>query len=139
MNMFKTTDAKSAEELIDNLDEPRKSEILKLHNFIRKTVPKLSVSLYGAIIGYGNYHYKSKSGRDGDWMIIGLASQKNYISLYICAVENGEYLAEKHKADLPKTSVGKSCIRFKHLEDVDMEVLKKLILKAESLGGMNAV
>lgn len=137
--MFKTTDAKSVEELISKIDEPRRSEIKKIHEFIRKTVPKLTLSLYGAIIGYGNYHYKYSSGREGDWMLIGLASQKNYISLYICATENGEYLAEKNKEELPKASVGKSCIRFKKLEDVNLEVLKKIILKAEKLGGMGAV
>lgn len=137
--MFKTTDAKSVEELISKIDEPRRSEIKKIHEFIRKIVPNLPVGLYGAIIGYGNYHYKYSSGREGDWMLIGLASQKNYISLYICATENGEYLAEKNKEELPKASVGKSCIRFKKLEDVNLEVLKKLILKAEKLGGMGAV
>lgn len=139
MNMFKTTDAKSVEELISKIDEPRRSEIKKIHEFIRKIVPNLPVGLYGAIIGYGNYHYKYSSGREGDWMLIGLASQKNYISLYICATENGEYLAEKNKEELPKASVGKSCIRFKKLEDVNLEVLKKLILKAEKLGGMGEV
>ena len=137
--MFKTTDAKSVEELISKIDEPRRSEIKKIHEFIRKIVPNLPVGLYGAIIGYGNYHYKYSSGREGDWMLIGLASQKNYISLYICATENGEYLAEKNKEELPKASVGKSCIRFKKLEDVNLEVLKKLILKAEKLGGMGEV
>lgn len=137
MNMFKSTDAKTVDELINKLAEPRRSEMLTLHKFIQETVPSLPIGLYGAIIGYGNYHYKSKSGREGDWMIIGLASQKNYISLYICSLEDGEYLAEKHKDELPKTSIGKSCIRFKKLEDLDMQVLKKLLLKAEKLGGMN--
>lgn len=135
--MFKTTDAKSVEELINKIEEPRKSEMLKLHHFIQKTVPHLPIGLYGAIIGYGNYHYKSKSGREGDWMIIGLASQKNYISLYICSIEDGEYLAEKYKSELPKASVGKSCIRFKRIEDIDLDVIRKLILKAEKIGGMN--
>ena len=136
--MFKTTTAKNVSEYLDSLEEPQKTEILQLHDFIKHTVPKLPLGMYGAIIGYGNYHYKSKSGREGDWMIIGLAAQKNYISLYICAVENGEYLAEKHKEELPKASIGKSCIRFKKVEDLDLEVIKKLILKAEKLGGMNA-
>ena len=135
--MFKTTDVKDAAELISRLEEPRKSEMIKLDAFIKKTVPNLPVSLYGAVIGYGKYHYKSKSGSEGDWMIIGLASQKNYISLYICSMEDGEYLAEKYKDELPKADIGKSCIRFKKFEDIDLEVLKKLILKAEKIGGMN--
>ena len=139
MNMFKTTTAKSVEEYINTLEQPRKSEMLKLHDFFRKTLPKLPISMYGAIIGYGNYHYKSKSGREGDWMLIGLASQKNYISIYVCAVEGNEYLAEKHKAEFPKASIGKSCIRFKKFEDIDLEVLKKLVFKAEKLGGMSSI
>jgi len=137
MSIFKTTTAKDAEELISKIEEPRKTEIEMLHAFIKKTVPKLPINLYGAIIGYGKYHYKSKSGSEGDWMIIGLASQKNYISLYICSMEDGEYLAEKYKDELPKADIGKSCIRFKKFEDIDLEVLKKLILKAEKIGGMN--
>jgi hypothetical protein len=79
------------------------------------------------MIGYGSYHYKYASGREGDCAIIALASQKSYISVYITASENGEYVAEKHKAELPKASIGKSCIRFKKLAEIDLKVLEKLV------------
>jgi len=136
--MFKSSKATTPEELFALIDEPRKSEMLELHKLILKTVPKLKPKMYGSIIGYGEYTYKYASGRTGEWMIIGLASQKNYISLYICAVEGKEYVAEKHKAEFPKASIGKSCIQFKKIEDIDTKALTNLLLKAEKLGGMFA-
>jgi hypothetical protein len=127
MNMFKTTNAKTPEEYINLLSEPRKSEIKKLHEFIRKTVPELKPHIMSGMIGYGIFHYKGRSGREGDWFVVGLASQKNYISVYVCGVSDGEYVAEKHRADLPNADIGKSCIRFKKTEDVDLKVLAKII------------
>jgi hypothetical protein len=131
MNMFKPNTTSSPEEYIAKLEEPRKSEIQKLHDLIRETVPNLKPFMISGLIGYGQYHYKSKSGREGEWYIIGLASQKNYISLYCCAVDGKEYLAEKYKNELPKASIGKSCIRFKKVEDLDVAILKKLFKESE--------
>lgn len=73
-----------------------------------------------------------------DWPTIAVASQQKYVSLYICAMEGREYIAEKYKqslashvgkTDLGKVSVGRSCIRFKKIEDLNLESLKKLLLK----------
>ena len=65
--------------------------------------------------------YKYASGREGDWFRIGVASNKNYISLYICAG------AERYKEALPKASIGRGCVRFKRLGDLDRAALKKMI------------
>ncbi len=139
MNMFKTTDAKTADEYIELLDEPRKSEIKNIHQMILKTVPKLKPFIISGMIGYGKYHYKSKT-REGEWAIILLASQKNYISLYACGYNENDYVAEKYAKELstkdtsrkhPKVSVGKSCIRFKSFDDVDLDVLKIVLKEAE--------
>ena len=133
--MFKTTTAETPEEYIDLIEEPRKSEIKKLHEFIKKTLPNVKPYIETGMIGYGKFHYKSKSGREGDWALIGLASQKNYISVYVCAADGKEYVAEKYKKDLPKASIGKSCIRFKKTDDINLDVFKKILLEAEKLGG----
>ena len=134
MNMFKPTKAKTPEEYIANIDEPRKSQFKSFHDFIRKTVPHLKPLILAGMIGYGTYHYKSKSGREGEWTLIALASQKNYISLYICALDGNQYIAEKYKKDLPKASIGKSCIRFKKIEDVDFPLVRKILLEATTTG-----
>ncbi len=51
-------------------------------------------------MGYGPYRYKYASSREGDWFVVCLASQKNYISLYICACDDNGYLVENNKERL---------------------------------------
>ena len=128
--MFKNSKAKTVKEYIDSIEEPRKSQIIELHEFIQKCAPDLKVWLYGQIIGYGTYHYKTKSGQEGDWMILGLSNRKNYISVYACAADGHEYVAEKNKDILGKASIGKSCIRYKKMEDIDWKGLEKTLKEA---------
>lgn len=139
MNMFKPTSAQTPEEYIEALEQPRRQEVEKIHKLIQQTLPSQKPHILSGMIGYGTYHYRYASGREGDWSLIALASQKNYISLYICSVENGEYIAESYKKALPKASIGKSCIRFKRLEDVDTNVLIEIIKKAEKAGGAGQI
>ncbi len=122
-------DVATPEEYFEKLEEPRKSEIMRIHNLICETVPELNPHIRSGMLGYGAYHYKYASGREGDWFKIGLASNKNYISIYACAVVDGGYVAEAYKEKLPKASIGRSCIRFKKLEDVDVKVLKEIFKK----------
>jgi hypothetical protein len=79
------------------------------------------------MLAYGHWHYKSASGREGDWFRIGVASNKNYVSLYVCASDGKCYVAERFKKALPKANVGKCCVRFKRLSDLDEAVVAKLI------------
>lgn len=133
----KTPSAKTPAAYIKQLKEPRRSEIKELHEMIMKLVPNPKPRMYRNIIGYVDYHYKYASGREGDWFVLGLASQKNYISLYASLVEDGKYVAEMYQKDLPKADIGKSCIRFKKLEDVDKKVLKKIIKHSYKIAKAN--
>lgn len=134
MNMFKQTSAKTAEEYIALVDEPKRSQILKIHEFICKTVPKLKPYIQSGMIGYGKMPYMSKSGREGDWFVIGLASQKNYISIYSCATKDGEYLAEKYRAKLGNASIGRSCIRYKKFEEIPWKALEEVLKESQDVG-----
>jgi hypothetical protein len=68
-----------------------------------------------------------------------VASNKNYISLYLtAAAPDGGYLAERYQEQLPKASIGKSCIRFKRLGDVDQDVLERLLRRVAELGAPSA-
>lgn len=113
----------------------REPALRQVDELIRATAPSLERTMVSGMamnmVGYGMFHYKSKSGREGDWPILALANQKNYMSLYVCALENGEYIAEKHAAQLGKVSVGKSCIRFKKFDDLNMDVLKDILASLE--------
>lgn len=133
--MFKPVKTKNEKEYIDSIDEPRKSEIVELDKFIKKAVPSLKPQFAFNMLGYGMFHYKNKSGSEGDWSVVSLASQKNYISVYVCAVKDGKYVAETNKEKLGKVSVGKSCIRFKKLEDVNLDTLSKILKEAEKNPG----
>ena len=88
---------------------------------------------------YGKYHYKSASGREGDWFLIGLSAGKNSYSLHICAGDKDGYLAERNAAKLGKVKTGRSCINFKKLEDLKLDVAMGLVKQAAKSGGINAV
>jgi hypothetical protein len=128
--MFQDTGAKTPDEYISKLDEPRRTEVQKIHDFIRKVVPELDPFMISGMIGYGKYHYKSPSGREGDWAIIALSSRVNYISIYACAVEGDQYVAEKYKSKIPHADIGKSCIRYKKFENIDWDGLEAVLQAA---------
>lgn len=81
--------------------------------------------LWGSrIVGFGTYHYKSKSGREGDWMRIGFAPGTGKFSLYLTF--DAAELTDRVK-DLGKYKIGKGCVYINKLADVDLEKLKQLI------------
>ncbi len=137
--MFKSTKAVSPEEYITAIAQPRRNDVETIHALIQKTLPSLKPHILSGMIGYGTYRYRYASGKEGDWSLIALANQKNYISLYICSVEKGKYIAEEYKEKLPKASIGKSCIRFKTLADIDLSILTEIIKKAQKVGGAGQV
>jgi uncharacterized protein YdhG (YjbR/CyaY superfamily) len=120
------------EEYIATVPEPRRTEVKRVHDLIRSTVPELKPFMQSGMIGYGPYHYRYETGREGDWFIVGLAGRKNYVSLYVTPSVNGRYLAETYAPKLPKADVGKSCIRFRHVDDLDQGALKSLLRKAST-------
>lgn len=136
MNMFKKILPTSVKEYLEAVPKERKELINFLHDFIQKSAPKLKTHFAYNMLGYGSFKYLNHRKEEIDWPIIALANQKNYISVYVCAMDSGEYLAEKNKDKLGKVSVGKSCIRFKKLEDVNLDVLKDVIQAAAKRPGL---
>ena len=132
--MFKTTAATTPDEYIEALEEPRRSEVRRLHELIRRAAPDLEPHIQSGMLAYGSYHYRYASGREGDWFPIGLASQKRYISLYVTASDGTQYLAETYRDRLPKTDIGRSCVRIKKLSDIDLAELESLIREGASAG-----
>lgn len=99
-------------------------EILKLMKRASKAEPKMWGS---SIVGFGSYHYKGASGREGDWMMIGFSPRKQNLTLYIMpGFERYPDLMKK----LGKYSTGKSCLYIKRLSDVDVDVLKELMVES---------
>jgi hypothetical protein len=71
--------------------------------------------------------------------LMALASQKNYISVYVCIMDGESYIAESYKSKLPKASIGKSCIRFKKIADIDLDILKEIVQTSSKFPAMGAV
>ena len=115
------------EEYFAALAEPRQGELRALHALIRESAPGLEPTMEFGTPGYGRYHYRYASGREGDAATVSLASHKNSISLYVACMDGDRYLPELFADRLPKASVGKSCVRFKRLSDVDTGVLGELL------------
>lgn len=124
---------KTPEDYLASLSPERRAIVEPLHAAIRKAVPELEPHIAYGMLCYGPFPYKYASGREGVWFVVGLASQKQYVSLYLCACDKDGYLAENNKDRLGKVSVGKGCIRFKRLEDLDLKVAIQLVKKAARL------
>jgi hypothetical protein len=134
--MFKEVKATNVKEYLKMLPKERLPIIENLHSFIQKVAPSLKPHFAYNMLGYGKFKYKNYKKEEIYWPTVALASQKNYISLYICALEGGEYVAEKYKNDLGNVSVGKSCIRFKKIADLNLKTLEKVIKLAEKSPGI---
>lgn len=139
MNMFKATKAKTVKEYLQAVPEERREAVEFLHEFIQKTAPKLKAHFAYNMLGYGSFPWRNYKNEAITWPTLALANQKNYISLYVCSVQNGKYIAEMHAKELGKVSVGKSCIRFKKLSDLNLKGLKKVIKLAEKNPGLAGV
>jgi hypothetical protein len=118
---------------IASLPNGRREIVESIHHAITEAVPELEVRMWKTFIGYGTYHYTYASGREGDWFPIGLTNNKGYVSLYLCAGDETGYLAETNAGRLGNVNVGKSCVRIKRLEDVNLDVVAELSRRAAQL------
>jgi len=109
--------------------EPDKKKVdaealLQLFNRVTGLKPKM----WGpSIIGYGRYHYKYESGREGEFMLTGFSPRKQNLSIYIIpGYRFGEM--EDKLSRLGKHKLGKSCLYINKLADVDLGVLEEIVL-----------
>lgn len=77
-----------------------------------------------SIVGFGSYHFRYASGREGDWFLTGFSPRKRSLTLYVMAgFDRYEELMER----LGKHKTGKSCLYVNRLDDVDRDVLTELV------------
>ena len=113
------------EDFIATVEHPRRREdgqaLLAFFNEVTGLKPRM----WGdSIVGYGRYHYKYDSGREGDFMLTGFSPRKSALSLYV--MSGFEKRADKLRR-LGKHKVGRSCLYVNKLSDIDMDVLKEII------------
>jgi hypothetical protein len=110
-------------ELVEN--EQKRADSYKLIALFEKITGEEGKMWGPSIIGFGQYHYKYESGREGDFMLVGFSPRKTALTLYIMA---GFKKYEEYLAELGKFKTGKSCLYIKKLEDVNMDILEAMII-----------
>lgn len=119
---------KSVEEFLNTVSDTKKRQdsfvMLDLMKKITKAEPKM---WGGSIVGFGSYHYKYESGREGDWFLTGFSPRKQNLSIYIMSgFDRNKELLEKPG----KHKTGKGCLYIKKVEDINLDALKELIEKS---------
>lgn len=115
-------------EFIDGVDdEQKRNDCLQLLKLMSEVTNEEAKMWGDSIIGFGSYHYKYQSGREGDWFLTGFSPRKQNLTIYIMAgFTNFDSLMLK----LGKFKTGSSCLYIKKLNDIDMNILKELIYQS---------
>ncbi len=119
---------KSVEKFLAGVEnERRRADARKVAKIMREVTGEKPEMWGDSIVGFGSYHYRYDSGREGDWMLTGFSPRKTSLTLYIMSgfSRYGELMGE-----LGKHKTGKSCLYINRLSDVDENVLRKLIAES---------
>lgn len=120
----------SVDDFLKSVDsDDRQNDCIALLSMMTRITQKVPKMWGDSIVGFGSYHYKYKSGREGDWFVTGFAPRKKELTVYIMpGFDKYSALMEK----LGKYKTGKSCLYIKRLSDVDSTVLEDLITQSIS-------
>ena len=117
--------ANSVQAFMESIEDDKKRRdsqaILRLMQQATGAEP---VMLGDSIIGFGSYHYKYASGREGDWPLAGFSPRKQNLTLYFMS---GFEMVEPLLAKLGKYTTGKSCLYIKRIEDIDLQILAEVV------------
>ena len=104
-------------------DEKRKAALTLLD--LMKNTTKEEPKMWGSsIVGFGSYHYKGKSGREGEWFVTGFSPRKQNMTVYFCL--GFQHMASQMK-ELGKFKTSVGCLYFNKLSDIDIKVLKEML------------
>jgi len=108
-------------------DKDKRADAKKVAAIMQKVTGAKAAMWGSSIVGFGQYHYKYESGREGDFMLAGFAPRKKALTIYIMA---GFKLYDSLMKKLGKYKTGKSCLYVERLSDIDEKVLTQLIDKS---------
>jgi len=122
----------SAEAFIDSIEDPeRRADCARIADIMAEATGEPPIMWGTSMVGFGSYHYRYASGREGDFFLTGFAPRKTNLSVYIMAgFADFDSLMQR----LGKYKTGKSCLYIKRLADIDEAVLVELV--AESVAWM---
>lgn len=124
-NKTRVTEASVESYLSAIADEARRKDCEALARLMTQAT-KYPPRMWGtSIVGFGSYHYRYESGREGDACLTGFSSRKGDISVYLMgsAEGQGELLSK-----LGQHKMGKACLYVRRLSDIDLKVLEQLVV-----------
>lgn len=129
-NKTKETEASVDTFLANIKDDQKKADCLVLKSMMSRITDSPAKMWGASIVGFGTYHYKYDSGREGDFMKVGFSPRAQNVTIYIIAgFDRYEALMSK----LGKHKTGKSCLYIKKLDDIDLDVLEELVKESYNL------
>lgn len=116
------------EAFLNNIpDEKKRQDSFTILELMKQVTGKEPEMWGESIVGFGSYHYKYESGREGDWFVTGFSPRVQNLTLYIMTgFEEYDQLLSR----LGKYKTGKACLYIKKMEDVDQDILKELVKKS---------
>ena len=118
----------SVEGFLSAVQHPRRREDGRVLLRLMREVTGLEPAMWGpSIIGFGDYHYRYESGREGDFFQVGFSPRKQCLSLYLPA---GFPEYDALLAALGKHRKGASCLYVNKLADIDLAVLRELVVRS---------
>ena len=108
-------------------DEERRRDCEILASLMTRVTGEPAAMWGDSIVGFGSYHYRYESGREGDAPLVGFSPRKGDISLYVLAGYEGEAAL---LARLGRHKAGKACLYLRRLADADPAVLEQLVVEA---------
>ncbi len=118
----------SVEEFLSQIADDKRREDSMTVLTLMKQVTKEEPRMWGnSIVGFGLYHYRYASGREGNWFLTGFSPRKQNLTLYIMA--GFDHYANLLKR-LGKFKTGKSCLYINRIDDINVSVLRELIKKS---------
>jgi hypothetical protein len=115
----------SVDTFLDAIADPSRRDDCRTVLEIMKGATGAEPKIWGSgMVGFGTYHYRYESGREGDWFLTGFAPRKNDLTLYIMS---GFDRYDDLMIRLGKHRTGKSCLYVKRLSEIDISVLRELV------------
>lgn len=120
-----------------DFDAARKADLVRLHALLRKAAPGLKRHFHKGtppgepgmrmkMIGYGKYRYATPSGTLIDWPVIGVALQKNYISVYVSVTKAGAPIVQSYAGKLGERRSGGNNFSFETFDDLQVSAVSSL-------------
>ena len=127
-----------------DFDPDRKADLLQLDALIRTAAPRLKryfhqgtpageAGMRMKMIGYGKFRYAIKSGKTSIWPVVGVALQKNYISVYLSIAKDGAPIVDAYAGKLGETRAGNNNFSFERYDDLRGEALTELFAEAAGI------